>query len=41
MLGHSQISLTANLYGHGTAESQRRVANALQRIIAPYEPEED
>jgi integrase len=39
MLGHSQISLTANLYGHGTAESQRRVANALQRIIAPSESE--
>lgn len=29
MLGHAQISLTANLYGHGTAEAQQRVANAL------------
>jgi integrase len=35
MLGHSQISLTANLYGHGTAEAQRRLANALSEIIVP------
>lgn len=35
MLGHSQISLTANLYGHGTAEAQRRVANALAELIMP------
>ena len=37
MLGHAQISLTANLYGHGTAEAQRRLANALQQLIAPGE----
>jgi len=35
MLGHAQISLTANLYGHGTAEAQRRVANALSDLISP------
>lgn len=35
MLGHSQISLTANLYGHGTAEAQRRLANTLSDIIVP------
>lgn len=33
MLGHAQISLTANLYGHGTAEAQRRVANALGKLL--------
>lgn len=33
MLGHSQISLTADLYGHGTEEAQKRVANALERLI--------
>lgn len=33
MLGHAQIALTANLYGHGTAEAQRRVANALGTIL--------
>lgn len=35
MLGHAQISLTANLYGHGTAEAQRRLANALEQLIQP------
>lgn len=35
MLGHAQISLTANLYGHGTAEAQRRVARALDELIGP------
>ena len=38
MLGHAQISLTANLYGHGTAEAQRRVANALSDIMVPQKP---
>lgn len=33
MLGHAQISLTANLYGHGTAEAQKRVANALDGLL--------
>lgn len=33
LLGHAQISLTANLYGHGTAEAQRRVANALGSML--------
>jgi hypothetical protein len=31
----SQISLTSILYGHGTAEAQRRLANALSEIIVP------
>ena len=35
MLGHAQISLTADLYGHGTAEAQKRVANALSDLISP------
>ena len=35
MLGHAQISLTADLYGHSTTDAQRRVANALSEIIAP------
>jgi integrase len=39
MLGHSQISLTANLYGHGTAEAQKRVANALEKLIVPAAPD--
>lgn len=38
MLGHAQISLTANLYGHGTAEAQRRVADSLSSIMVPQEP---
>ncbi|MBV6457217.1 MAG: Tyrosine recombinase XerC [Fimbriimonadaceae bacterium] len=38
MLGHAQISLTANLYGHGTAEAQRRVADSLSNIMVPQEP---
>jgi integrase len=41
MLGHSQISLTANLYGHGTSEAQRRVVNALEQLIGHNEPKED
>jgi integrase len=41
MLGHAQISLTANLYGHGTAEAQKRVANALEQLMVPLETQED
>lgn len=37
MLGHAQVSLTANLYGHGTAEAQKRVANVLEDLIVPKE----
>lgn len=33
MLGHSQVSLTADLYGHSSLEAQRRVANALEGLI--------
>lgn len=40
MLGHAQISLTANLYGHGTAEAQKRVANALEALFITKEPGE-
>ncbi|MBA3725483.1 MAG: site-specific integrase [Armatimonadetes bacterium] len=32
-LGHSQISLTANLYAHGVSEAERRAANVLDEII--------
>lgn len=32
-LGHSQISLTANLYAHGVTESQRRASDILERVI--------
>ncbi len=35
MLGHAQISLTANLYGHGTSEAQKRVACALSTLMVP------
>lgn len=32
-LGHSQISLTANLYAHGVTEAQRRAASILDRVL--------
>ncbi len=35
MLGHAQVSLTSNLYGHGTAEAQRRINDALWQMITP------
>lgn len=35
MLGHAQVSLTADLYGHATSEAQRRVAAALAEMLAP------
>jgi integrase len=41
LLGHKQYSLTTDLYGHGTAESQRRVINALAQLILPSEWKED
>lgn len=33
MLGHSQVSLTANLYGHATAESLRPVSDTVERVM--------
>jgi integrase len=32
-LGHSQISLTANLYAHGVNEAQRKAANKLDAVL--------
>lgn len=32
-LGHSQISLTANLYAHGVDEAQRKAVNKLDQIL--------
>ncbi len=33
MLGHSQVSLTSNLYGHATAESLRPLTNAIEKAL--------
>ena len=33
MLGHSQVNLTANLYGHATAETLRSVSNAIEKAL--------
>jgi integrase len=33
MLGHQQVSLTADLYGHATAETMRPVTNAIEKSI--------
>ena len=33
MLGHSQIALTANIYGHAVDASQKRVASAVERVL--------
>jgi integrase len=33
LLGHSQLSLTADLYGHSSMEAQKRVSNALEKLI--------
>lgn len=33
MLGHQQVSLTADLYGHATAETLRSVTNAIEKSI--------
>lgn len=32
-LGHSQISLTANLYAHGVSDAQRRATSVLERVL--------
>lgn len=37
LLGHSQVSLTADLYGHSSSIAQKRVANALEELIRPRE----
>ncbi len=37
MLGHSQIALTANTYGHSVHESQKRVSSALERVLKSIE----
>jgi integrase len=33
MLGHQQVALTANLYGHATAETLRSVTNAIEKSL--------
>lgn len=33
MLGHKQVALTSNLYGHATAESLRPLSNALEKLF--------
>jgi site-specific recombinase XerD len=33
MLGHSQISTTADIYGHVLPESQRHAADTLDRLL--------
>ena len=35
MLGHSQQSLTTDLYGHATAETLRPIADALGKLLDP------
>lgn len=37
LLGHSQVSLTADLYGHSSSIAQKRVAKALEELIRPSE----
>ena len=32
-LGHSQISITSNLYAHPVLDAQKRAANALEQVI--------
>jgi len=34
-LGHQQVALTANLYGHASIESSRRIAEVLGPVIDP------
>jgi len=42
MLGHQQVALTSNLYGHATAERLRPITDALGKLIAPnLEPTAD
>lgn len=33
VLGHAQVSLTSNLYGHATAETLRPLSNAIEKIL--------
>jgi|GEM_PF-942594 len=33
MLGHSQVSLTSDLYGHATAETLRPLSNAIEKTL--------
>lgn len=33
ILGHSQVSLTSNLYGHATAETLRPITDAIERAM--------
>ena len=38
ILGHSQISLTANLYGHGYVEVMRSAVSRMDSVLAPPNP---
>lgn len=38
LLGHQQVALTANLYGHATAERTRTITDALGKFFAPDLP---
>ena len=40
MLGHSQVSLTSDLYGHATAETLRHLSNAMEKTLAPLAPKQ-
>src|ERR1019366_10455293 len=35
MLGHQQVDLTSNLYGHATAERLRPITDALGKLVNP------
>ena len=35
MLGHQQVALTSNLYGHATAERLRPITDALGKLVNP------
>ncbi|MBX7131084.1 MAG: site-specific integrase [Fimbriimonadaceae bacterium] len=41
MLGHQQVALTANLYGHATAETIRSVTNSIEKSISSLTPISD
>lgn len=43
MLGHSQISTTADIYGHVLPETHRQAADGLDRLLNPRgdEPQPD
>jgi hypothetical protein len=38
VLGHSDIATTSNIYQHMTLELQRDAAAAIDRALAPPEP---